>query len=418
MTHRLYYTDARCRTFTARVIAQQQMNGEDGVSRPAACLDQTAFYPTSGGQPHDTGTLDSIPVVDVQEAEDGTIWHFLERPLPADVPEVFGEIDWDRRFDHMQQHSGQHLLSAAFEDFLGGHTIGFHLGRESSTIDLDLETLAWGAVFRVVQRVNEVIWQNRSFTMEIVAPEDVADLSLRKPPAVTGDVRVIWVESFDACACGGTHVSAAGEIGLVKVTGVETYKGGVRVRFLCGQRALTDYQQTLRILQSASRALSVGPAELVEAIERLGEEAKESRRELRKAQGELTRYEAERLWRESVEMDGKHVVVRYWVDRSFAEARALAAQLRDHPATVVLLAVTEPKGIRLVCSRSDDLSGVDANRVLREVVGALGGRGGGQPTLAQGGTPLHSPDVVVAALAQARAALGCGDPQCTADIRG
>ena len=401
MTHRLYYTDATCRTFTARVIAQQQMNGGDGASRPAACLDQTAFYPASGGQPHDTGTLGTIPVVDVQEAEDGTIWHYLERPLPADVPEVFGEIDWDRRFDHMQQHSGQHLLSAAFEDLLGGHTIGFHLGRESSTIDLDLETLAWEAAFCVVQRVNEVIWQNRSFTMEIVAPEDVADLSLRKPPAVTGDVRVIRVDSFDACACGGTHVSAAGEIGLVKVTGVEGYKGGVRVHFLCGQRALTDYQQTLRILQTASLALSVGPAELVEAIERLGEEAKASRRELRKAQGELARYEAERLWRESAEMDGKHVVVRHWIDRSFPEARALAAQLRDHPNTLVLLAVTEPEGVRLVCSRSDDLSGVDASRVLREVAGALGGRGGGRPTLAQGGTPLHPPEVVAAALAHA-----------------
>ncbi len=237
--------------------------------------------------------------------------------------------------------------------------------------------------------------------MEIVAPEDVADLPLRKPPAVTGDVRVILVESFDASACGGTHVSTAGEIGLVKVTGVENYKGGVRVHFLCGQRALTDYQQTLRILQTASLALSVGPAELVEAIERLGEEARESRRELRKARGELNRHEAERLWRESPEMDGKHVVVRHWIDRSFAEVRALATQMRDHPKTLVLLAVTEPEGVRLVCSRSDDLSGVDANRVLREAAGALGGRGGGQPTLAQGGTPLHPPEVVVAALAHA-----------------
>jgi alanyl-tRNA synthetase len=418
MTHRLYYYDATCRTFTARVIAQQQMDGGDGVLRPAVCLDQTAFYPTSGGQPHDTGALGGISVIDVQETEDGKIWHFLDYPLPADVQEVSGEIDWNRRFDHMQQHSGQHLLSAAFEDLMGGHTIGFHLGRESSTIDLDLGSLAWEAAFRVEQQVNEVIWQNRSFTMEIMISDDAADLLLRKPPAVTGDVRVIRVESFDACACGGTHVSAAGEIGLVKVTGVENYKGGVRVHFLCGRRALTDYQQTLRMLQTASLALSVGPAELVEAIERLGDEAKESRRELRKAQGELTGYEAERLWRESAEIDGKHVVVRHWIDRSFAEARALAAQLRVQPNTLVLLAVTEPKGVRLVCSRSDDLPGVDASRVLREVAGALGGRGGGQPTLAQGGTPLHPREVVVAALAQARAALGCGDPQHTADIRG
>ena len=401
MTHRLYYYDARCCSFTARVIALQQMDGGDGVTRPAVCLDQTAFYPTSGGQPHDTGTLCSIPVVDVQEAEDGKIWHYLGGPLPADAAEVFGEVDWDRRFDHMQQHSGQHLLSAAFEDLLGGHTIGFHLGRESSTIDLDLGALAWGAAFRVEQQVNEVIWQNRSFTMEVLAPDDAADLHLRKPPPVTGDVRVVRVESFDACACGGTHVIAAGEIGLVKVTGIESYKGGVRVHFLCGRRALAYYQQTLRMLQTASLALSVGPAELAEAITRLEDEAKESRRELRKAQGELAGHEAERLWRESAEMDGKHVVVRHWVDRSFAEARALAALLRDRRSTIALLAVTEPKGVRLVCSRSDDLSGVDANRVLREVVGARGGRGGGQPTLAQGGAPPHPPEVVAAALTQA-----------------
>jgi len=405
MTHQLTYSDPRCRSFTARVIGRDVLEDGEGVRRPAAALDQTAFYPTSGGQPYDTGVLAGIPVVDVQKAEDGTIWHLLEQALPTDIAEVSGEIDWARRFDHMQQHTGQHILSAVFEDLLGGRTIGFHLGRESSTIDLDLKTLSWEDVFRVEDCVNQVIWKSIPVDAEIFPREEALKFPLRKPPEVAGDVRLVLIQGVDICACGGTHVRLTGDIGSLKVTAVAGYKGGVRVTFLCGRRALVHHQRSLQLLQTASRALSVGTSELPDAVARLQDELKAGRRDLRKTRDELAVHEVEALWRDAPVREGVRTISRHWSDKSFAEARSLASGLRERPGTLVLLAVTEPNGVRIVCARSDDLNEINANTLLREALGALGGRGGGPPTMAQGGAPVHPPDAVLAALEQALATL-------------
>jgi alanyl-tRNA synthetase len=390
---RLYYHDATLQEFTAEVIAVRSSAGGAPVR---VRLSRTAFYPTSGGQPHDTGTLNGVPVIDVIENDDGEIWHLLAQPLDPATQHVRGKIDWARRFDHMQQHTGQHLLSAAFEDLLRAPTVGFHLGNEASTIDLQLDAgveLAWDEVFKVENAVNQVVWENRPVTAGIWSEEDVALIPLRKPPAVTGEVRVVEVAGYDASACGGTHVAATGAIGIVKVIGLERYKGGMRVTFLAGQRALHHYQQHLQLLQESSLALSVGPGELPQAIARLEENARSARRDLRQLRDELLAHEADRLWSAAPVTDNIHVVA-HLVHRSFAEAQTLAGNLRERPSTLILLAVVEEGGARLICGRSDDLTQFNAAALLREVLVPLRGRGGGSPTMAQGGAPVHAAEQV------------------------
>ena len=391
MTERLYYTDSTLREFTARVVARQET--ERG---PAVRLDSTAFYPTSGGQPHDSGKLDDIAVLDVWEDGSGDVWHLLDRFPPGD--KVRGQIDWERRCDHMQQHSGQHLLSGAFVRVLNAPTVSFHLGTDDSHIDLALPEVSWKEAFRVEVDVNRVIWENHPVEVHILDQSEIHEIPLRRPPQVTGKIRVVWMRDCDAAACGGTHVSETGAVGLVKITRLEHYKGGIRVGFLCGKRALEDYQRVLRGLQEVSAGLSVHQNELGEAVGRLQEEQREARRELKATQSQLAAFEAERLWAETPEDDGVRRVITFLEGCTFEQALAVASQLSSHPRTLAFLAVSEAKGTRLVCQRSDDLPEVDAVSILRRAADALGGRGGGRPDLAQGGAGAQSPETIRQAL--------------------
>jgi alanyl-tRNA synthetase len=400
VTRRLYYDDATLVAFDARIVAHQETGRGLAVQ-----LDRTAFYPTSGGQPHDTGTLAGIPVVDVWDTVEGEVWHLLEAMPAAAIGDtvsgdtVSGVVDWPRRFDHMQQHTGQHILSAACVELFQGNTVGFHLGSETSTIDLDLSQLSWEAAFTVEDAVNRVIWENRPVTIHTVTRDDLGNIPLRKPPQVTGDIRVIWVEGYDASACGGTHIRSTAEIGLLKITGIERYKGGVRVTFLCGERALRDYRRALHALRAASSDLSVAQDEVPQAVARLQEELQIARRALNKAQGQLLEFEADRLWEAMPEVDGVRRIGIHWTDRPFTDARVIAGRLRERPRTLLLLAASEADGVRLVCARSDDLPHIDAGSILREVTQALGGRGGGSPSIAQGGAPAQ-PAATMTALIQ------------------
>jgi len=394
MTERLYYKDATRTEFTARIMARKQ--SEDGL---AVRLDRTAFYPTSGGQPHDTGTLSGSAVLDVWEDDAGEVWHLVDNPPPTD--EVHGEIDWSRRFDHMQQHSGQHLLSAAFLRLLDAPTISFHLGTQDSSIDLDIVELTWETVFQVEAEVNRIIWENHAVEIHIVDEREIHKVPLRRPPKVSGKIRVIWVRDYDASACGGTHVGHTGEVGLVKVTRVERYKGGVRVSFLCGSRALRNYQSVLRDVQQVSADLSVSSAEFAEAVVRLGEENKEIRRSLKATQAGVVAFEAEHLWNQAFEEGGVRRILLHLDDHTFEQARAIASLLSARPRTLALLAVSEVKGTRLVCQRSDDLTQLDAAAILGTAAKLLGGRSGGTSSQAQGGAPTHSHEAISEALTKA-----------------
>jgi alanyl-tRNA synthetase len=393
MTERLYYRDSALTAFAGTVV--QRREGRDG---PEIRLDRTAFYPTSGGQPHDTGTIDGVQVRNVWD-EDGHVWHRVDRAPKRE--EIEGVIDWPRRFDHMQQHSGQHLLSAGFVRVLDAPTVSFHLGTDDSTIDLTLPGLEWDAAHAVEEVVNRVIWENRPVEILFVDESAIHQLPLRRPPKVGGTIRVVRMGEFDTVACGGTHVERTGAVGLLKIVRIERYKGGTRVGFKCGGRALTDFQSMLRTVQEASIDLSVHPFDLRAAVGRLQDDLKETRRALGAAEAALIELEAERLWSVAPERDGVRWVVTHVDDRSYAQARSLASSLAAHARTVALISVTDPKGVRLVCERGDDLPDVDAAVLLRGAAERLGGRAGGLPRLAQGGAPAHDAQLVLQALRNA-----------------
>ncbi len=393
MTHRLYYDDAYLRHFSSRV--QESLTWE---GRPAVVLDRTAFYPTGGGQPHDTGWLGGIAVVDVVEREaDGAVIHILANPLTAETlalapgaasGEVEGEVDWGRRFDLMQQHTGQHLLSAAFVRRLEAQTVGFHLSEEYATIDLDRAPLSPEELAGVEALTNEVIFRNRPVVARFVSDEEVSGLPLRKPVAHEGPVRIVQVEGFDHSACGGTHVRATGELGLIKIVRSERRGSETRVEFLCGWRALADYDAKNQLLMDLAREFTVGHREVGELVHRLAGEVKEVRRELRATRDLLLDAEASALWHEAATLAGARVVRGYLPGRAPDDLKHLAQRLVEHPQTVALLTASAEQGENgyLCFACSDDVA-LHMGQLLRQVAEASGGRGGGRPSFAQGGSP-------------------------------
>lgn len=380
MTERLYYADAYCRLFSARVTERSTWDGQ-----PAVVLDRTAFYPTSGGQPADEGTLGGVAVPDVIAREDGAVLHILEHPLPESEEDVTGKIDWPRRFDHMQQHTGQHILSAAFEQVLDADTVGFHLGAEVSTIDVNVARLDPEVVSSVEDLANRVVWEDRLVSTRFVGLDELASLPLRRQPAVDGPVRVVDIADFDVNPCGGTHVARSGEIGLIRIPRLEYRGHETRVEFLCGRRALRDYRARSEVVDQLATRLTVGYWELDQAVERLQDEAKQSRRDLRQMRERLLHIEAADLFEDAIPREGYRVVERVWEGREPGELRTLAQELIRRFEVVVLLAsVGERTHLCFACSAGVDM---DMAVLLRGACEQLGGKGGGQPHLAQGSGP-------------------------------
>jgi alanyl-tRNA synthetase len=240
VTERIYYTDPTCLEFDATVVSSSTADG-----RPVVILDRTAFYPTSGGQPNDTGSLGGSDVVDVVDLEDGSIGHVVGVPLTEGM-RVHGRVDGARRFDHMQQHTGQHILSAAFDRLHRARTVGFHLGAALSTLDLD-KVLGADALATAESEANRIIWENRQVSIRFATPQEAAAMSFRKEPTRSGPLRVIEVENFDISACGGTHVARAGQVGVIALRSWEKFRGGMRLEFACGGRTLREF----RVLRDA-----------------------------------------------------------------------------------------------------------------------------------------------------------------------
>lgn len=394
---RLYYNDSYLTRFEADVTERLVWDG-----RPAVVLTQTAFYPTSGGQPSDRGFLGGVAVVGVEVREaDGEVVHILADELPAD--HVVGEIDWPRRFDHMQQHSGQHLLSAACEKLLGADTVSFHLGAESSTIDLDRAGLSRQELEPAEDWVNRAIWANHPLTARFVSAGEVAVLPLRHQPKVEGPIRLVEIEGCDLTPCGGTHVARCGEIGLLKIVRVEHRGEETRVEFLCGQRALADYRRKNAILLGLAAELTVGFEEVGMALARLQEELKASQRELRTLREHLLEAEAVALLGDAKPVGALRVVRAVLAERAPADLRALALRLSETSGVVALLA--SPGERTQLCFACAEGSGVDAAALLRAACELLGGKGGGQPRIAQGSAPAAAPSFVEQVLQQVTVAL-------------
>jgi alanyl-tRNA synthetase len=382
MTERLYYDDPYLVQFSAQVVELLDWEGQPGV-----VLDRTAFYPTGGGQLHDTGSLHETAVLDVLEREStGDVVHILDRPLEA--AEVDGCVDWDRRFDLMQQHTGQHILSAAFLERLGAGTVGFHLSGGYSTIDLDRAPMSEQDLDEVEKLANVVVFENREATARWVRDEDVSALPLRKPLAHKGPVRVVEIPEFDCSACGGTHVRTTGEVGLIKLTRSERRGAETRVEFLCGWRALADYAAKNALVMDLAREYTVSHRELGDMVHRLADDLKHSRRELRRTRDALLDAEAKAMWHEAGAVGQVRVVRALFVGRDVDDLKHLAQRLVGHPGTVALLAAGGEAGQKgaftFACSPDLDLHMGD---LVRQACQTIGGGGGGRPQFAQGGGP-------------------------------
>jgi alanyl-tRNA synthetase len=394
--HRLYFDHPYLTHFTAQVVERLEWAG-----RPAVVLDQTAFYPTGGGQPHDTGVLkpldpegtsspgrdDSIELAVVEAVEreaDSAVIHLLAAPL--DAGQVEGRIDWDHRFDLMQQHTGQHVLSAAFVRCCEANTVSFHLTTDCATIDLD-RPLSAEELAQAEALAGQVVLNNLPVTTRFVPGKEVHRLPLRKPVTRTGPLRIVEVPDFDCSACGGTHVRATGEIGLIKIIRSERRGAETRVEFMCGRRALADYRTKNVLLLDLARDLSIGYWELPETVRRLDDELRQARRELRRAHDALSDAEADALWHAAARLGDLRVVQAYLASRAPDDLKLLAQRLIAHPQTAVLLGAGQAgdKG-HLVFARSADLD-FHAGTLLGEACQRIGGRGGGRPEFARGGGP-------------------------------
>ncbi len=365
-TDRLYYENAYLREFDARVIAVR----EDGWT----ALDQSAFYPTSGGQTFDTGRLNAARVLDV-EVENGVVWHKTDAPLRVG-DEVHGEIDWPRRWDHMQQHAGDHMLAGAAWQMFGGVTIGLHLGKENSTIDMDLPGgrthLNAEEVCVLETLVNRRVQQDDPIRCWFPSPEELASLPLRKRPTVDSHVRVVAMGDYEMVPCGGTHPASTGQIGPIKILSCTPARGKMRLCFVAGMRAIAYFQQTATCAEQMAAALSASVAEAPQAL-------------LREREAHLNREKdsTQRLTQAALEILRLHQSGHiYAAHLSFADRDILlstARELTKDPLAVALLSCPSKNGHALLFAR-----GAEADAGMARRLRQCGGKGGGKPDLAQG----------------------------------
>jgi alanyl-tRNA synthetase len=414
---RLYYADSALTYFTATVTDIRERSRTGGESLWQVALDRSAFYPTTGGQPHDTGALIATapsgarleaPVIEVEEDEHGEVWHVTRKPLLAGTA-VEGVVDWRRRLDHMQQHSGQHLLSALFYQELRALTVSFHLGDAVSTIDLNTESVEPAQLAHIEQLANAIVAEARPVIHRSVGTADAELLlqagALRKLPARQGEIRLIVITGkgagadaavvygegapnpdLDVIACGGTHVTSTSQIGPVLLRGTERIRQSVRVSFLCGNRAIAAARADDTLLTQLSREISAGRADLPAALGRLKGEAKTSAKERQALREELANYHAARLIVEDPPQNDLRIVRRIFSDRDAEYIKLLGSRVVSAaPHTIALLASTQQQHApaAVVMALSQEL-GQNAGEVLRSALAASGGRGGGSATLAQG----------------------------------
>jgi alanyl-tRNA synthetase len=407
VSKRLYYTDSHLLNFESRVVESGVLNG-----RPFVVLDESAFYPTTGGQPHDTGSLGDRRVIDVIDREaDAAVMHVLDGSLDVGT-RVSATVDWPRRLDHMQQHTGQNILSASFVRLFEIPTVSFHLGAELSTIDLT-GTPGPVVIARAEVEANRVVWENRPVSVRFVGADDAARLPLRKEPVRGGTLRLVDVEDFDLSACGGTHVSRTGTVGIIAVQAWERYKGGTRISFACGGRVLSHFRAYRDIVASAVRQLSIQPAELPEAVTRLQAETRELRQQARAQAEQLATYEADVLARGAQDAGGTRVVCAIVDGRDATGLKSLAQAIVVRPGhMVVLVGGSRPSVI--VAARSPDVA-ADAAQMVKALIGRFGGKGGGRPEAAQGGGLDAEPETVRAAAYELLS--GGGSPPSSSDSR-
>jgi alanyl-tRNA synthetase len=389
-TERLYYNDSRLLEFDGRVIDLDQR--EDGAV--AVVLDRTAFYPTGGGQPNDTGTLGEARVIDCIDAEDEGVLHVIQGPTPEIGDTVHGKIDWLRRLDHLQQHTGQHLLSAAFVKLFAAPTKSFRVLEHECEIDVELDDPTNERIEQAVDLANQIIWESRSIQIRSVMSDEAASLPLRKEPARAGELRVIEVNDFDLTPCGGTHARSTGEVGVIAVRSWERAKGLTRIQFMAGMRVLRDYRKANKTAVDVAALFSAGRDDSPALVAKLIDEKKNLSRRVRELDQIACRVEADEMLRQAsladrgssptVSEGSPTIVTKIFDDRDADSLKHLALAIVTHANVIALLGLRDGDTARLIFARSADAPG-DMNALMRAACETIDGRGGGKSDLAQGG---------------------------------
>lgn len=386
-TKRIYYDDSYATDFRARVVSVNEI-GDDKL---AVMLDATAFYPTGGGQPHDTGTIDNARVLDcIEDETSGVIQHIVAMTNGGAAftvgSEIVGVIDGKRRFEIMQQHTAQHILSRVLLNLFDAETRGFRIFAQTAEIDVALDSPTEAKLAETFALANQIVWQNRPVRPHLdVSAEQLAGMNLRKQPARTDRLRVVEIADFDWNACGGTHVHNTGEIGAILLRSHERAKGMTRIEYVAGVRALRDYTNLNQATSRAAALAGTGRDEIEQTVARLIDENKQGSRHTRELTDALAAYEARDLLTHAVERTETRIIVRIFQRRDSEHLKQLAHHLTAHERrTVCLLASFDDGAARFVCARTSDID-ADMNRLVRSLCARLDGRGGGRPDMAQGG---------------------------------
>ncbi|WP_232697243.1 alanyl-tRNA editing protein [Brevibacillus daliensis] len=379
-TNKLYYHNTYWRECNATVLEMKyNQQGEIWVA-----LDQTVMYPTGGGQPHDSGHINHIEVIDVEE-EDGVIWHRLAESLPEGTKHVTVEIDWERRFDHMQQHAGQHILSAAFEELYQAETIGFHLGKETCTIDLVLPEFTDEMARKTEYFTNELILENREINARFVTEEDLDKYPLRKKPSGYEQIRLVIIPELDYNPCGGTHPQRTGEVGPLLLIGYEKYKGGTRVHFAVGKRVIRLLNEKHALLKSLSKMTSAPEEKLQDSIQKLQDDRKRLEQEVTEKNNQILEIFANQMIEEVNAHPQQVAFSRIFEGRSIAELQKIARLVIEKcPQAICTLVGGDHDKQQIVCARGEQVS-LEMNKLLAVILQRIGGKGGGSAQLAQGG---------------------------------
>ena len=431
MTNRLYYDSSEIHEFDS--VVEDVAPASPEQSRPGVILRETAFYPTSGGQVHDTGWLTFVVtdggddhggarlrVTEVADAEDGRIVHYLEAPakLPLAGEKVHGSVDPERRRDHMQQHSGQHVLSAAFIELYQMPTVSFHMGEDYCSIDLAVPSVSSGQIAGAEKRANQVVFENRPIRIRYVSRAEAEKLGLRKlPPAERDELRLIEVADFDLSACGGTHVSASGQIGSILLRKTEKVRQGTRVEFVCGDRAVRMARRDYSALSEAAALFSAQLWDVPDQIRKSVEESKLLRKQNDDALDQLAELMALAALQNQPETNGPKIIVRAFSDRDIGFAKLFAQKVTRAatPAIALVASTVDPPGLVFAQTPSQTLaqasggalgSTADMGALLKQVLSSVGGRGGGSRDFAQGGVPAGSHINVEQLLRQAAVTIG------------
>ncbi|MBI5349357.1 MAG: metal-dependent hydrolase [Chloroflexi bacterium] len=394
MTERLYYSDSYTHTFNARIIERLTHS-----NHPALILDKTFFYPTSGGQPNDLGSINQAQVIDVIAREsDHAILHIVDRE--TDSGDAACSIEWSRRFDFMQQHTGQHILSQAFIRIARAETASFHLG-DSLTIDLAVEKLSPDFIDQAEDLANRIVTDNAPIRSWFPSDDELQKIPLRKAPEIDGRLRIVAIGEFDFTACGGTHVAHTGEVGLIKIIKVERAKKAMRVEFMCGKRALRDYRRKNAIVNQLAVDFTCGVLEVEQSIDKLRSENQTRSKELKELRLRGLEEEAQKIIAALPDTWGNRVAKRVWANREMDELRKLAMRLTDEPKVIVLLGSSGAKA-NLVFARSADVD-QDMKALLMPALKVIGSeKGGGDSRLAQGGGVPASEELIEKALQEAK----------------